>query len=498
MTENNFLNYEETTGVTETEATESVTTETTTDYVTPEMYGAVGDGVTDDTAALQSAFNTGKNVIFLNDYYITSRITILNMSGFKVYGNNHTINVSSKEPTSSDNLVKEAFYVYRCSNISFEDLSIVSVADQNLIGENEVFTSGLKSSNVRGFKIWLSDNISIENYTSDKLHTDIFLAGCDNIRINNWNSNNCLNGLYTRVVNNAYISNFRIVCDPQNTVEDFYGFHFDVSTENIYVRDGEAIFENAYESVVCERDGVTSTANLRAPLLTIHGGTTDKYQKQIFVDNVKFTAQNILNINTVEDAPVFSNCTFTAYYPSGAVDQTKGHLTLTDSATFNNCAFYLGDLSPAFVSENDITITLNSCELYQSTVTGSTNNPYLLGYGGNYKLIDSYINWPGDIRKLTSDAGTEFYNCVINMASSDSAVVVFEVSAMTHDTYFVKSFVNNGYYVNWSALTDSSNLNVIGSNLISGNTGWYHGTKPTTMGTAKLYNSYFNDTKITL
>ena len=33
------------------------------DYVTPEMFGAVGDGVTDDTKAFQSAFDTGINLI---------------------------------------------------------------------------------------------------------------------------------------------------------------------------------------------------------------------------------------------------------------------------------------------------------------------------------------------------------------------------------------------------------------------------------------------------
>ena len=47
-------------------------------YVTPEMFGAVGDGVTDDTIALQLACDSGKKVYCTKKYAVTSTVYIDN------------------------------------------------------------------------------------------------------------------------------------------------------------------------------------------------------------------------------------------------------------------------------------------------------------------------------------------------------------------------------------------------------------------------------------
>lgn len=64
-------------------------------YVTPEMYGAVGDGVADDTHPVTKALNSGKLVYFgyKRTYLITSSIRVA--TGYRTFiGNNSTIKLA--------------------------------------------------------------------------------------------------------------------------------------------------------------------------------------------------------------------------------------------------------------------------------------------------------------------------------------------------------------------------------------------------------------------
>ena len=55
--------------LTEQKFSDSLKLKTLKDYVTPEMFGAVGDGVTPDEDAWQAAANTGKNIIATKKHY---------------------------------------------------------------------------------------------------------------------------------------------------------------------------------------------------------------------------------------------------------------------------------------------------------------------------------------------------------------------------------------------------------------------------------------------
>lgn len=66
------------------------------DYVTPEMFGAAGDGVTDDTNAIQLAFDSGACVVFGSKTYLVSgNMAVSKMQEIRGMGSNTRITSNS-------------------------------------------------------------------------------------------------------------------------------------------------------------------------------------------------------------------------------------------------------------------------------------------------------------------------------------------------------------------------------------------------------------------
>lgn len=82
-------------------------------WVTPEMFGAAGDGVTDDTTAVQTALDNG-NVILNGSYLISSDLDLKN----KILGYNGTIILSSCQIIYSDSCDIEGVTIVSVGNVN--------------------------------------------------------------------------------------------------------------------------------------------------------------------------------------------------------------------------------------------------------------------------------------------------------------------------------------------------------------------------------------------
>lgn len=75
-------------------------------YVTPQMFGAVGDGVADDTAAVQAALNNGGLIYFpAGRYKVTNQLTATNpckITMFKPYPSSWGTNAAADYPQTAD------------------------------------------------------------------------------------------------------------------------------------------------------------------------------------------------------------------------------------------------------------------------------------------------------------------------------------------------------------------------------------------------------------
>lgn len=95
--------------------------------LTPEKYGAIGDGSADDTAAVQSALaaaGNGQNVYLRGTYKVTSQLSLSNKTGVVVYGPG-TISYSATNTDTHG--VTAALAISGCDRVRVESLNFTCI-----------------------------------------------------------------------------------------------------------------------------------------------------------------------------------------------------------------------------------------------------------------------------------------------------------------------------------------------------------------------------------
>lgn len=162
-------------------------------YVTPEMFGAIGDGKADDSIALQAAFNFGYPVLVQHTYKCTKAITVTSGGTSHIYGSGKVNAVFAEVPEDTYSSVT-ALKFTDCSNFKVEGITVVSNACgitfsgcqnfelTNVKFECNKFNTLFKNSKIRETAYFRVNNVSFNSSSinSDGLHFD---AGCHNFVI---------------------------------------------------------------------------------------------------------------------------------------------------------------------------------------------------------------------------------------------------------------------------------------------------------------------------
>lgn len=151
--------------ITEEKLDNSLKVKVLKDYVTPQMYGAKGDGIVDDTNAIQSAFDSSKMVVFPNGTYnISAPLEIKH--DIRVLCD---VNVQLKPIANMDALVKVGVTIDDFTNPVFTGLVKVLWNGGTLWGANAgyVVTDVIYTEKTYHCKF---TNVTVVNVTTNGIH----------------------------------------------------------------------------------------------------------------------------------------------------------------------------------------------------------------------------------------------------------------------------------------------------------------------------------------
>lgn len=401
---------------------------------TPEMFGAKGDGVTDDTEAIQKAlaFN---NVNISKNYLITENLVL--HSNLKIFGGgtitkkvefndsylNHCIfscTDSNNIDINNINLMSNslAISVHGCSNVNITNLIINSEKYSILISDSEKNESnGITISNIK-----LENDETI--ISSDGIHVD---GGCSNIYIYNVSGTtgddfialNAIEGI-RKTIKNVIIDNIK--CSGYAGVR-IYG-QLNCVIENVSIN-------NSY---INSNNGIRLTNIVGFTEINLNAPT---FNNIVFNNCIVNSSIRNVFLSYINGSVTFNNCTFvTTVNPNvGFFNSSINSLLIFNSCVFNtNSTAFIQDCVVGNPPENCNTfgnITLNNCDIKKVFLCFGTNKKTI---NINNCDIDTYL-----ITQTNPD--------VIDLSIKDCRINITPFSGASKGIYTIKDSILNAEYL---------------------------------------------------
>lgn len=401
---------------------------------TPEMFGAKGDGVTDDTEAIQKAlaFN---NVNISKNYLITENLVL--HSNLKVFGggtitkkvefNDSYLNHCIFSCTDSNNIDINnivlmsnslAISVHGCSNVNITNLIINSEKYSILISDSEKNESnGITISNIK-----IENDVTI--ISSDGIHID---GGCSNIYVTNVSGNtgddfialNAIEGI-RKTIKNVIIDNIK--CSGYAGIR-LYG-QLNCVIENVTIN-------NSY---INSNNGIRLTNIVGFTEINLNSPT---FNNIVFNNCIVNSSIRNVFLSYINGSVTFNNCTFvTTVNPNvGFFNSSINSLLIFNSCVFiTNSTAFIQDCVVGKPPENCNTfgnITLNNCDIKKVFLCFGTNKKTI---NINNCDIDTYL-----ITRTNPD--------VIDLSIKDCRINITPFSGASKGIYTIKDSILNAEYL---------------------------------------------------
>lgn len=409
----------------------------TQNYVTPEQYGAVGDGSTNDATAIQDAINSGSLVLFgAKNYRVNSAIT-LNGSKMAMGSGSLTVisttsNISIFSITGANNTIQNITFKGNNTGTSQRGISAVGVATFTLYYISNI-VSNCYFENLGGAGVYATNIIGTSNGNN---HEGAF-------KVSNSIFKSCNYGIYfdTRAEYNSIIGCSASQCTVGVAIRggnnDMIGGQITDCTSGLQILSGT---NDAHGSIVGTKIN-HNTFNLSAGQ-----GVEEIYSAcEFYAGSISLTSAGV---------NIFNGCSFS---------MGSNSLTVTNSpARFNNCHF-------AVMSPN-VTITGNE-PIINSCYTG-TNNATMIHVSRSYIETNTFAaNGTFTVAPNASIESITIYNTTANAVTGG-----IKIGTTNGGTEVVASQAVNGNDI--LTISDASILKRIFSNsantilYIQAVTGW--------------------------
>ena len=401
-------------------------------YVTPEMFGAYGDGVHDDTASMQSAI-TSSDVRLTKTYLVTA--------------NNNGVCISIP---SNRSLMLDGATVAIAANAldSYSIFSIKSVENVKIYGNGFIIGDRATHTGLTGewghcINIVASNNVVIDGISCNQAWGDGCYIGEDNdnnisekIYINNCIfDGNSRNGISVVACDGCYITNCIFI--DNDRVNPKSGFDIEPNNDSIInVIVDNALCVNNLFSIV--NDGASSNYNV-----TI--GTVKTIDAGFIIDvsspNSDLSIVTIDNIDTIENNAVNNYC---------SVNGSSNAFV-----TINNININFDTISILFYSTGIANFLVKSLNLNGNTITSLISNTvnvvmhiesiimnatYAPKYIDDANLtIDEFKNNPEIITTSTTPTGLSSTYILTN----DNSMITLTMGYKNVPNNFVLTFINN-------------------------------------------------------